>query len=142
MRSISASSSELHESLDELDDWLLLEDESASGGAPGLNISSKALSVQLRKAGTLSFLPLSLRVPRGDDNAVERVHNLDNPILADSSDVRSGNRAAIGCMCSAASGHRSVVQCVSVVVLSAVACQSEMPCRPGYPTNTECQNYC
>ena len=64
MRSISASSSELDESLDELDDWLLLEDESASEGAPGLNISSKALSSQLRKAGTLRFLPLPLRTLR------------------------------------------------------------------------------
>ena len=58
------ASSELDESLDELDDWLLLEDESASGGAPGLNISSKALSSQLRKARTLRFLRLSLRTLR------------------------------------------------------------------------------
>ena len=52
MRSISASSSDLDESLDELEDWLLLEEEYASGGARGLNISSKALSSQLGKART------------------------------------------------------------------------------------------
>ena len=28
---------------------------------------------------------------RGDDNALQGVHNLGNPIPADSSDVRSGN---------------------------------------------------
>eukprot|EP00670_Eutreptiella_braarudii_P028034 CAMPEP_0174383654 /NCGR_PEP_ID=MMETSP0811_2-20130205/125392_1 /TAXON_ID=73025 ORGANISM="Eutreptiella gymnastica-like, Strain CCMP1594" /NCGR_SAMPLE_ID=MMETSP0811_2 /ASSEMBLY_ACC=CAM_ASM_000667 /LENGTH=54 /DNA_ID=CAMNT_0015537337 /DNA_START=54 /DNA_END=218 /DNA_ORIENTATION=+ len=51
MSPISASSSELNESLNEMDDKL--EDESAAGGLPSLNISSKALSSQLRNAGTM-----------------------------------------------------------------------------------------
>ena len=46
MRSISVSSSELDESLDELEDWLLLEDESASGGAPGSLLQSSVITTQ------------------------------------------------------------------------------------------------
>ena len=60
MHSISASSSELDESLDQLEDRLLQEDECASGGAPGWSISSKTLSLKLTQVGTLRFLPLSL----------------------------------------------------------------------------------
>ena len=46
MHSISASSSELDESFDELEDWLLLEDESASGGLPGSLLQSIVITTQ------------------------------------------------------------------------------------------------
>ena len=55
MRSISASSSKLDESFDELGDWVLLEDEFASGGLLAVIHATMRHPCKIKSSGKMQF---------------------------------------------------------------------------------------